>query len=76
MIHIGAYGQTIFSLLLSDHIDGSKLHLRTREGSIRIGRREIEIMAGLAEVFGVECDADTVCVLTDRIYGKQMKELD
>jgi len=75
MIHIGAYGQTVFGLLLSDHIDGSKLQLRTREGYISIGRRELEIIEGLTEVFGIECDANTVSVLTDRIYGKQMKEL-
>ena len=73
MIHIGAYGQTIFSLLPSDRIGGSKLQLRTRQGYIRIGQREIEIIAGLAEIFGIECDPETEAALTDRLYGKQMK---
>ena len=75
-IQIGAYGQTVFSLLPSEHLGGSRLQLRSREGSIRIGRREIEIIAGLAEIFGVECDQPTINVLTDRMSGHQMEAAD
>ena len=74
-VHIGAYGQTVFSLLLSEHLGGSKLQLRGRKGSVQIGQREIEVIAGLAEIFGVECDQATVSALTDKIYGKQMKDM-
>jgi len=74
-IHLGAHGQTIFSWQWSDHIGGTRLQLRGREGSILIGQREIEIIAGLAEILGVECDQATIASLTDKIFGKQMKDI-
>lgn len=67
IIHLGAFGQTIFALREATGVEGDKLILRQRDGKVEIGHAEIRVIASLAKAVGLQPHPITVQRMKERL---------
>jgi hypothetical protein len=61
--HLGAWGQTVFSLKKSNGLEGDKLILQQRDRNMAIGEAEILAILAISEAFGMKANSKVVEII-------------